>query len=74
MIPRPVVSRHYALGLLVGTGFGLFLSGLMADSGIGTEPGSRRLISLVGLLAMMVGGFFYGSDIVKTLKPLDEDT
>lgn len=29
----PYLTKHYALGLLVGVGFGLFLAYLLADAG-----------------------------------------
>lgn len=50
MIPRPKFTKHYALGLLVGTGFGLFLAGILSESGIAVDAGSRRMVGMFGIL------------------------
>ena len=62
----PIFTKHYTLGLIVGTGFGLFLAYLLADSGIVVDAGSRRFLGAgVGLTAMIIGGFLYGMDLRK---------
>lgn len=66
MIPRPRFTKHYALGLMVGTGFGLFLAGVLADSGVGTDPSTRRLVGLAGIIAIMIGGFLYAVDLRRS--------
>lgn len=55
----PFFTKHYSLGLLVGAGFGLFLAGLLFDAGLITNDGSRRVMSGIGLLALIVGGILY---------------
>jgi hypothetical protein len=63
----PILTKHYALGLLVGTGFGLFLAYLLAEAGVVTDAGSRRLLGAgVGLVAIMVGGTLYALDVRKS--------
>ncbi|MGL4551938.1 MAG: hypothetical protein ACRC33_12235 [Gemmataceae bacterium] len=62
---KPIITTHYALGLLVGTGFGLFLASMLIESRVVTDDGSRRLMSGVGLLGMIVGGILYGLSLRK---------
>lgn len=62
---KPIITKHYGLGLLVGTGFGLFLASILIDSGVVTGDGPRRLMSGVGVVAMMVGGFLYALSLRK---------
>ena len=61
----PFFTKHYALGLLVGTGFGLFLAGLLVEAGVIADDGSRRVMSGVGLLALVVGGILYAMSLRK---------
>ena len=61
----PFFSKHYSLGLLVGTGFGLFLAGLLVEAGVIMDDGSRRIMSGVGMLAVVVGGFLYAASLRK---------
>jgi hypothetical protein len=61
----PFFTKHYSLGLLVGTGFGLFTAGLLIDSGVITGDGPKRIMSGVGLLAIVVGGILYARSLRK---------
>lgn len=63
---KPIITKHYGLGLLVGTGFGLFLAAILIDSDVITK-GSHRLMSGVGIVAMMVGGILYSMSLRKPL-------
>lgn len=70
----PKFTKHYALGLLVGTGFGLFLAYLLVDSGLVVDAGSRRMLGAgVGMIAMIVGGTLYALDLRKTAAKLPGD-
>ena len=59
----PFFTKHYALGLLVGTGFGLFLAGLLVEGQVVTDDSSRRVMSGAGLLALVVGGIMYAMSL-----------
>lgn len=63
------VTKHYGFGLLVGTGFGLFLGSMLAESGLmGPDSGSRRWIGLIGILAIIAGGLLYSLDLKKSTR------
>lgn len=61
----PFFTRHYSLGLLVGTGFGLFLAGIFIESGLIIGDGPGRIMRGVGLVAIVVGGIAYATSLRK---------
>lgn len=52
-------TKHYALGLLVGIGIGLFVAGMLIRA---DDRDWFWLLVPVGLLAAVVGGGFYALD------------
>jgi membrane protein DedA with SNARE-associated domain len=52
-------TKHYALGLLVGVGIGLFVAGMLIPA---DDRDSLWLLLPVGLLAAVVGGGLYALD------------
>ena len=62
---KPIITAHYGFGMTGGIGFGLFLAGILIESGIVTDDGSRRLMSGVGLVGMLVGGILYAVSLRK---------
>ncbi len=67
MSMKPIITKHYGLGLIVGIGFGLFLSKILIESGVVTDDASRRFMGVGGVVAMMVGGILYALSLRKPL-------
>jgi len=52
-------TKHYALGLIVGTGVGLFVAGMLVRS---AGPGELWWLVPAGLIVAVVGGGLYSLD------------
>jgi hypothetical protein len=52
-------TKHYGVGLLAGTGAGLFIAGMLARS---ADPGALWWLVPTGLVVAVVGGGLYALD------------
>ena len=57
-------TRHYALGLVGGIGFGLFLA-LSVLEGLAADGFPRKLVGVAGLLTAMATQFLYVGEMKR---------